>query len=118
MKQEEFCKNCAILGDCNGESFVKGDPVGADCEQGGPYSVPAGYALKQENPVQARNLLSLTGHNKSIIEAMDFNEHRNGIACPKCGAELVDSCPDVVLTSCPAQYQINCVECNFTGTRF
>ena len=40
----------------------------------------------------------------------------NGIACPECGAELYDS-DSVILTSYPPKRNINCSECEYTGTR-
>lgn len=44
----------------------------------------------------------------------------NGIACPKCGCELWDTSPNVILTSHPGQKYVACVsfECGYTGTRF
>jgi len=43
--------------------------------------------------------------------------HPNGIACPKCGKELWDSCPSKTLTSYPAQKNINCPNCGYVGYR-
>jgi len=42
----------------------------------------------------------------------------NGIACPKCGEELFDSTPNIVLTSYPPQHNVNCPKCGYTGYRF
>lgn len=39
----------------------------------------------------------------------------NGIACPKCGSELYDTNPMVVLTSYPPKKNIHCVECDYVG---
>jgi hypothetical protein len=41
----------------------------------------------------------------------------NGIACPKCGSELLDSRPDVVLPSLPPQKNIYCTGCGYRGYR-
>ncbi len=41
---------------------------------------------------------------------------RNNIVCPKCGAELYDTVPDVVLASYPPQKNVHC-ECGFKGYR-
>ena len=41
----------------------------------------------------------------------------NGIACPKCGSELVDTNPMETLTSYPPQKNINCIECEYIGYR-
>ncbi len=35
--------------------------------------------------------------------------------CPKCGSELYDTNPMVVLTSYPPQKNIHCVECDYVG---
>jgi hypothetical protein len=44
----------------------------------------------------------------------------NGIACPKCGSELLDSQPNVILTSNPAQKNTKCSseKCDYIGYRF
>lgn len=41
----------------------------------------------------------------------------NGIACPKCGAELWDSNPSCMLTSSPPQFDVHCPVCNHRDTR-
>jgi hypothetical protein len=33
------------------------------------------------------------------------------------GKELVDSTPNMVLTTWPAQHRVHCPSCNYTGTR-
>ena len=46
------------------------------------------------------------------------NEPRpNGIACPKCGNELMDTNPMMTLTSHPAQKNVHCPKCGYTGYR-
>jgi hypothetical protein len=40
----------------------------------------------------------------------------NGIACPKCGNELMDTNPNATLTSYPAQKDIHC-DCGYKGYR-
>lgn len=42
---------------------------------------------------------------------------KNGIACPKCGAELLDSKPTETLLSNPPQKNVNCDECGYVGYR-
>jgi hypothetical protein len=64
-------------------------------------------------------LVTLAVHNKqryAITQPMRSNRP-NGIACPECGQELVDPTPDIMLMSCPAQLDIKCMSCNFTGYR-
>ena len=41
----------------------------------------------------------------------------NGIQCPKCGAELFDSNPSLMLASNPPQKNVHCDECDYTGLR-
>lgn len=42
---------------------------------------------------------------------------RNGIACPECGQELVDSNPQLLLTSLPPQKNVRCEACDYVGYR-
>ena len=41
---------------------------------------------------------------------------QNGIACPKCGAELWDSSA-MILFSVPPRKDVHCPECDYTGYR-
>ena len=41
----------------------------------------------------------------------------NGIACPWCDKELLDSNPSVTLTSDPPQKNVECPACGYTGYR-
>ena len=41
----------------------------------------------------------------------------NGIECPECGVELVDSDPGMLMSN-PPQKTVACQGCGFTGTRF
>lgn len=41
----------------------------------------------------------------------------NGITCPTCGAELVDSDPTLCLTSDPPQTKVYCNSCGYSGSR-
>ena len=67
---------------------------------------------------------------KKLLTLKEFNESRsknypfggdslfyNGIACPECVLELIDSDPKIELTSYPPQKQVECVECGYYGTR-
>lgn len=40
----------------------------------------------------------------------------NGLACPKCNAEMFDTCPNSTLMSDPPQKNVHC-QCGFTGYR-
>jgi len=59
-----------------------------------------------------KKLKSLEEHN-NISSTFHWNMTGqipvpNGIACPKCGEELVDSQPNVTLTSMPPQKNVHC----------
>ena len=45
-----------------------------------------------------------------------YGQHRTGIACPKCGAEMMDSTPGEVLTTFPGQVRVMC-GCGYRGLR-
>jgi len=52
------------------------------------------------------------------VHVYNHNEPRlNGIACPECGEELLDSNPMITLTSYPAKKNINCSKCDYVGYR-
>ena len=67
-------------------------------------------------------LKTLTQHNKeryeSFMTEMSPEPIPNGIACPACGEELVDSDPMSTLTMSPPMKRIHCPKCNFRSTRF
>ena len=56
---------------------------------------------------------------KAHYENAEFwsKPHKNGIACPKCGEELLDSFPSITLTSDPPQKNIHCDACGYRGFR-
>ena len=41
----------------------------------------------------------------------------NGIACPQCGSEMLDSQPGMTLTSNPPQKNVHCPKCGYAGYR-
>lgn len=66
-------------------------------------------------------LISLREHNARRQQPVYFPSSEpvpNGIACPECGKELVDSTPGVALLTHPIQYRIHCPSCGYSGTRF
>lgn len=70
-----------------------------------------------------KKLKSLEENNSFAFSSTSvyFGEPRlNGVACPKCGSELFDSQPNVILTSFPAQKSTKCSseKCDYTGYRF
>ena len=66
-----------------------------------------------------RRLRSLEDANEHARRAYRLvtEPHANGIACPKCGAELWDSNPMVALTSYPPQAHVHCPACDYCGYR-
>ncbi len=67
-----------------------------------------------------RKLKSLNEHNSKAWYNqvnMFFNKPKpNGIACPKCGSELIDTNPMITLTSNPLQKNVHC-NCGYKGYR-
>ena len=41
----------------------------------------------------------------------------NGIECPLCGEELIDSNPHYIMATDPPRKNIKCLSCNFAGSR-
>jgi len=68
----------------------------------------------------SKQLISLEVHNaaRSASYKFDNSPEPNGIECPQCGHELVDSNPMVVLTSMPAQKNVHCLTCRYRGYRY
>ena len=71
----------------------------------------------------SKKLLTLEEHNAARRAA---HKHRvrimnrpvfNGIACPKCGEEMMDSNPSITLASNPPQKNILCPKCNYKDFR-
>ncbi len=54
-------------------------------------------------------------HNR--LGQSNSDPHPNGIACPKCGSELWDSCPGEYFTTSPMLKSVHCVKCKHKGTR-
>ena len=68
-----------------------------------------------------KKLKTLDKHNSDARKfhhnANDNKPRLNGIACPKCGKELLDSHPNITLTSYPPQKNVKCSECDYVGYR-
>ena len=67
----------------------------------------------------AKKLITLQEFNSLARKSYSFDDtpQPNGIACPKCGEELYDSCPNATLTSNPPQKNIHCEKCGYRGYR-
>jgi len=67
-----------------------------------------------------KKLKTLDEHNSKAWSTqvnMFSNEPKpNGIACPKCGGELMDTNPMFTLTSYPTQKNVHC-DCGYKGYR-
>lgn len=67
------------------------------------------------------SLVSLDTHNRERSKEYDKlngrSPVRNGIACPKCHRELVDSAPDKLLMSDPPKKNVSCPICGYVGYR-
>lgn len=62
-------------------------------------------------------MISLEEHNRIRHSFHSNDPIKNGIACPKCGNELLDSNPMMTLTSYPPQKSTHCNSCDYTGYR-
>jgi hypothetical protein len=64
---------------------------------------------------------TLEEHNIYRMQQLAYREGSqpcpNGIECPKCRAELFDARPGILLLSNPAQMDIVCPVCKYTGYR-
>jgi hypothetical protein len=69
-----------------------------------------------------KKLKTLEQHNADAMaissSQLRDNPIPNGIACPKCGEELVDSNPSITLTSLPTKKSTHCAKCDYKGYRF
>jgi DNA-directed RNA polymerase subunit RPC12/RpoP len=65
---------------------------------------------------EPKQLKSLAQHNKERTDAY-MQQPPNGIACPTCGQELVDSRPTGMLLSLPPQKEVHCPACGWRGFR-
>ena len=74
------------------------------------YKVEAKPGLK--NLSQFNNDMSIAWHERN-----SGKPRLNGIACPSCGEELLDSNPNFTLDSAPPQKAIHCSGCGYMGYR-
>lgn len=59
-------------------------------------------------------LKTLEEHNAQQRRAYDAIR-KNGIACPECGEEMVDTLPGVETMSLPPKKSISCLKCGWHG---
>ena len=64
------------------------------------------------------NLDDFNANSAAVWHNLNNDEPvKNGIACPSCNAELMDSNPRVTLASYPPQKNTKCSECEYVGYR-
>ena len=63
---------------------------------------------------------NLNQHNQQKLTKFQLNTQSrlNGISCPECQHELMDSNPSVCLASWPPQYRVHCPNCGYIGCRY
>ena len=68
-----------------------------------------------------KKLKNLDEHNNEYRQyhasMYDNRPQKNGIECPNCKSELLDSNPFITLTSDPPQKNVHCDECGYKGYR-
>jgi hypothetical protein len=68
-----------------------------------------------------KKLKDLSEHNNErFIYHWELNNPKpipNGIECPNCKKELVDTNPMATLTSHPPQKNVHCLHCDYVGYR-
>lgn len=78
-------------------------------------SLAVGVAVRELVPLSEWNDKCRAAAHAAL--ASHHEPRPNGIACPGCACELVDSPPSDALTIFPAQKRIACPSCGWTGTR-
>jgi len=78
------------------------------------------YRIELSDGSMPQPMKTLDQHNterrKQIEELrQSLQPHPNGIACPKCSAELWDTDPMMMLASCPPQKNVHCPSCGYRG---
>lgn len=65
------------------------------------------------------DLVSLEEANKRRLALIEWAQRPkpNGIRCPACGCELLDTNPSVVYTSNPPLKDVACCSCDYKGQR-
>jgi len=61
---------------------------------------------------------TLEEHNRDVADAFRLPNCipiPNNIECPKCGKELLDTDPTVMLPSIPPQKNVHCPDCGYRG---
>jgi hypothetical protein len=71
--------------------------------------------------MMGKKLKTLAEHNSEKMNVnWDIYNNKpvpNGIACPACEEEMMDSNPMMILTSIPPKKNVHCPSCNYTDYR-
>jgi hypothetical protein len=72
------------------------------------------------NNYQGQGIITVPCNTTTTSTAFypNSNPQPNGIKCPKCNEELMDTYPNMILTSDPPQKNVHCPKCNHKGYRF
>lgn len=68
--------------------------------------------------IVTKKLKTLEEHNRDAYITCSGRLELNGIECPQCKEELVDSNKHEVLLTLPLQKYIQCLRCDFKGVRY
>ena len=60
--------------------------------------------------------ISFNMNNLTTTQPIETPE-LNGLHCPECEEELLDSHPNTILTTHPARKEVKCSSCDYTGYR-
>ena len=83
------------------------------------YTGPGFNSLRVHLGVKMKELIPLLQWNSERAESYQnlAQPKPNGLACPLCGEELIDTNPGIILISNPPQKEIHCSNCAYKGRR-
>ena len=120
MKTEYEKRFLDLLHDYAYQTHASGDVTVADIDRSLLDSLYALIDLRINSTKKVNNLKSLKEFNSERYknhESYSNIPRPNGIACPKCNLELLDSDPSTQLASNPPQKNIHCPSCDYVGYR-
>jgi ribosomal protein S27AE len=83
-----------------------------------PYELKQGILDKMEIENLKERIAKLEKIIDDLKSEINYNKAiKNSIACPKCGNELIDTNPMIILTTHPAQKNVHCDKCDYVGYR-
>jgi hypothetical protein len=101
--------------------FVDGEKIGSIGEDAQDLAELLNETFNTTKTSTHSGLKSLDEHNSNAWSTQTrwFSNEPipNGIACPKCGNELMDTNPMMTLTSHPAKKNVHCSKCEYKGYR-